>query len=197
MTQQGTALAIVGAGGHGLVVAEAAKLHGRWSDLHFYDDAFNGEQHVGTWPVVGRVSQLLVRLSSTATPRIEVVVAIGQNGTRAAAMQTLAQHGARFATVIHPRAYVSPSATIGAGSVVMVGAVVNSRSQLGEGCIVNIGAVVDHDVKLGAFVHLAPGCVVAGGCHIGQMAWLGTGSRVAPGNRVADDAVLTPGTIVG
>jgi sugar O-acyltransferase (sialic acid O-acetyltransferase NeuD family) len=194
---QAPSLAILGAGGHGFVVAEAAALCSSWSTIHFFDDLPDGRVSVGAWPVVGNMAVLIDRLHVGGSSVMEVLVAIGHNQTRAAVVAALQSHRVRFATVIHPHAYVSPSATIGAGSVVMAGAVVNSRSQLGEGCIVNVGAVVDHDVKLDAFVHLAPGCVVAGGCHIGRSAWLGTGSRVAPGNRVADDAVLTPGTTVG
>jgi sugar O-acyltransferase (sialic acid O-acetyltransferase NeuD family) len=195
--KQAAALAIIGAGGHGLVVAEAAELLGDWSDIHFFDDASGVIHQAETWPVIGRVSLLLEQLKLGSTHPLNVLVAVGHNATRAAITASLAQHGASFATVVHPRAYVSPSASIGAGSVVMAGAIVNSRSQLGEGCIVNVGAVVDHDVKVDAFVHLAPGCVVAGGCHIGRMAWLGTGSRMAPGNRVAEETVLTAGAVIG
>ncbi|MFN9451336.1 MAG: NeuD/PglB/VioB family sugar acetyltransferase [Rubrivivax sp.] len=197
MTERKALLAIVGAGGHGMVVAETAELQGGWAHLQFFDDALSHDQAVGAWSVAGKISHLLQRLKSDpATLPIDVIVAIGHNATRAATMEILSQHGARFATVVHPRAYLSPSATLGAGSVALAGAVVNSRSTLGEGCIVNVGAVVDHDVSVGAFAHLASGSVVAGGCDIGRMAWLGTGSRIAPGKRVEPNAVLLAGTVI-
>jgi sugar O-acyltransferase (sialic acid O-acetyltransferase NeuD family) len=196
VTPQGITLAILGAGGHGMVVAEAAALCARWTDIHFYDDALGAVPQIAAWPVVGKISHLLEQLKLTGPRPIEVMVAIGHNAARASAMEHLAEHGARFATVVHPRAYLSPSATIGAGSVALAGSVVNSRSHLGEGCIVNVGTVVDHDVKIGSFAHLGPGCVIAGGCQVGRMAWLCTASRMAPGQSVAENVILAPGTVL-
>lgn len=194
--RQGPALAILGAGGHGFVVAEAAALSGGWADIRFFDDSPGERRSVGAWPLLGDLTLLLEQLRTGGQTAPEVIVAIGHNDTRASTMAVLESHRARFATVIHPRGFVSPSAVIGPGSAVLAAAVVNSRSQLGRGCIVNVGAIVDHDVNLGDWVHMAPGSVVAGGCRIGNRCWLGTGASMAPGSHLTEGEILQAGSVL-
>ena len=133
-------LAILGANGHGKVVADAAEAYG-WKSVAFFDDAWPELQRNGPWPVEGGTEQLLEGLKSYDG----VVVAIGNNGIRADKQQQLCSAGANLVSIIHPSAVISVYASIEAGTVVLANAVVNACAQVGAGCIVNTGAVVEHD----------------------------------------------------
>jgi len=134
-------LAILGAGGHGRVVADAAQCGG-WTRIEFYDDAADG---AGPWNVCGDTAALLDRLDDYDG----VVVAIGRNGSRQGLQRQLGAAGARLATIVHPAAIVSSHASLGPGSVVFAGAIVNAGVAAGEGVILNTGCAIDHDCLLG------------------------------------------------
>jgi acetyltransferase EpsM len=98
---------------------------------------------------------------------------------------------AAWATVIHPRAWVSPSAAVEPGTVVLAGAIVNAGARLGPHAIVNSGAIVEHDVVVGAHAHVAPRAVIGGGATIGEEAFVGLGAAVR------DHRIVGPGAVVG
>jgi UDP-3-O-[3-hydroxymyristoyl] glucosamine N-acyltransferase len=74
----------------------------------------------------------------------QATVPIGNNAVRENLMHQLGAVDWGFATVVHPRAIVPPSAVLGAGSAVMAGAIVGTEARLGVSSIVNCGALVDH-----------------------------------------------------
>lgn len=150
-----TRLVILGAGGHGKVVADAAACQGCWSDIVFLDDRWPNIIKSGAWPIVGSIADHVSHISS----KDSVVVAIGNSSVRLALLKQLVQTNRKLATITHPSAVVSQYAQIGAGSVVFANAVVNIDAVLGLGCIVNTGAVVEHDVVLGEGVCICPGHV--------------------------------------
>ncbi|EKT4565348.1 acetyltransferase [Pseudomonas putida] len=166
-------LAILGASGHGKVVADAAALCG-WSHIDFFDDAWPERTVCGVWPVVGGSAQLLGAVSAYEG----VIVAIGNNAVRRTKQQLLEKGGAIMATIIHPAAVVSEHVRLGAGSVVFATAVINPFCEIGDGAILNTGCSVDHDCCLGAFVHVSPGARLAGQVHVGDASWIGIGASV-------------------
>ena len=97
---------------------------------------------------------------------------------------------------IHPQATISPHATIGEGTVIMAGAVINSCAMIGRHCIINTGATVDHDVQLGDFVHIAPGVHVCGDVTIGEGSWIGVGSCVKQGTKIGKWVTIGAGSVV-
>ncbi|MCE8027173.1 acetyltransferase [Halomonas daqingensis] len=184
-------LAILGASGHGKVVADIAIQSG-WQDLTFYDDAWPRKTRHEHWEVRGTLPMLLHDL-----PGFDgVIVAIGHNGIREAKLGALLAHGARVVTLVHPRATISPLARLGPGCVVVAGAVVNAFAELGEGCIVNTCASVGHDCRLGACVHVAPGANVAGDVEIGRTSWIGAGAAVRQGMTIGEGVMVGAGAAV-
>ncbi|MFZ4801584.1 MAG: NeuD/PglB/VioB family sugar acetyltransferase, partial [Chlorobium sp.] len=161
-------LAILGASGHGKVVADAA-LNSGWEEVLFFDDAWPDVSAVGVWPVVGGTRELLEQASCFDG----VVVAIGSNATRLEKQSLLEQAGVPIATIVHPSAIVSAYSDIGKGSVLFAGVVVNAFSTTGRACILNTSATVDHDCLLGDAVHVSPGAHLAGGVVVGQATWIG------------------------
>lgn len=161
-------LAVLGASGHGRVVADTAEASG-WGQVVFFDDAWPEISESGPWQVDGDFSEMCARLSEFDG----VFVAIGNNRVRHSKASELSAAGAQIQTLIHPRAYVSPSASVGAGSVVLSSAVVNAGAIVGDGGIINTGAVIEHDCELGSFVHVSPNAVLAGGVKAGDFCWVG------------------------
>lgn len=166
-------LAILGASGHGKVVADTAECCG-WQAVEFYDDAWPGLQHNGAWPVLGDTATLLERIDAVDA----VVVAIGNNRVRQAKLLELQAAGARLCSLVHPAATLSRHAALGDGSVVFAGAVVNAGAQIGFGSILNTGCSIDHDCVLGVAVHVSPGARLAGGVTVGNFSWIGIGASV-------------------
>ena len=180
---------VIGAGGHGRSVAEAILLLGRDELVGFVDDGADANAKVWTYPILARTGTLHTLRALADT----VVVAIGNNAVREKLHSRVRDAGFELLNVIHPAAFVSPTATLGAGCAVMAGAVVGTEAQLGEGVIVNCGATVDHHCRVDSFGHLGVNACMAGGSVLGHRAWMQAGSALGYGVQVEDDAVLAPG----
>jgi sugar O-acyltransferase (sialic acid O-acetyltransferase NeuD family) len=181
-------LLILGAGGHGRVVADAASAAGDWTRVIASDrdparcrgDLIAG---VASFPM----AQALSQASS-------VHIAIGSAEGRA--REAAESAAVPLATVIHPNASVSPHAAVGEGCFIAAQAVVAPGARLGRCVIVNHGAVVDHDVSVGDFSHIAPLVALGGGVQIGSRVLIGSGASVLPGLRIGDDIVVGAGAQV-
>jgi sugar O-acyltransferase (sialic acid O-acetyltransferase NeuD family) len=184
-------LAILGASGHGKVVADAAVAAG-WHEIVFYDDAWPGRGTNGRWSVAGDTAALVDALGD----HDGVVVGVGNNRARIDLTRRLTDSGAELVSVVHPRAVVSQYAEIGDGTVAFAGAVVNIDSTVGRACIINTGATVDHDCALADGVHLSPGAHLAGGVTVGEASWIGIGACVKQLVTIDSDVTVGAGAVV-
>lgn len=177
------ALRIIGAGGHGRVLADIAQAMG-YSDIAFLDAAFPEFARSGVWDVVGTPSDI---------DDGKYAFGIGDNQTRLSMLESIP---CDVVTLVHPSAIVSPHATIGAGSVICAGAIVGPFATLGRGCILNTGASVDHDCTLGEGVHLSPGARLGGGVTIGTCTWIGIGAAVREYKSIGAHVMIGAGAAV-
>ena len=184
-------LAILGASGHGKVVADCAELCG-WQTISFFDDAWPSKHANGYWPIEGNSADLLRRVSEFDG----VLVAIGNNAIREVKLLELQAAGALIPVLVHPAASVSRYSSIGNGSVVVAGAVINVDCRVGIGAIINTGSTVDHDCLLGDAVHVSPGAHLAGGVSVGDQSWVGIGSSVRQLVRIGSGVMVGAGAAV-
>lgn len=184
-------LAILGASGHGKVVADTAECCG-WQSIEFFDDAWPRVSSIGIWPVVGTTYNLLSRVQEFEG----VLVAIGNNSVRHRKIDELKASGAQLPTLVHPSSIVSRYAKLGAGSVVFASAVVNAYASVGEGAILNTGCSVDHDCVLGSCVHISPGARLAGSVNVGDGTWIGIGASVKQVIRIGSCVMVGAGAVV-
>jgi sugar O-acyltransferase (sialic acid O-acetyltransferase NeuD family) len=184
-------LAILGASGHGKVVAEIAELCG-WNEIHFYDDDWPNVSVNGPWDVLGNTNSLV----ENSGVYNSVIVAIGNNSIRYDKSLYLVAQGFNLTTLIHPQATVSSYSEIGAGVVIMAGAVINPFAKIGMAAIINTSATVDHDCMIECGVHVSPGVNVAGGVTVGALAWLGIGASIKQSVSIGRQVIVGAGSVV-
>jgi sugar O-acyltransferase (sialic acid O-acetyltransferase NeuD family) len=184
-------LAIYGAGGHGRVVADTASMLG-WQGIVFYDDAWPQRQVNSIWPVIGNYENLLANLNKYDG----VIVAIGSCLARLEKTRELNSLHAPIISLVHPNAFVSPNSTLGQGSVVFAGAVINIEAKVGEASIINTSATVDHDCIIAPGVHICPGANLSGGVEVGETSWIGVGSCVRHGIKIGANVMVGAGAII-
>jgi UDP-N-acetylbacillosamine N-acetyltransferase len=175
---------IHGAGGHGVVVAEAAAAAGL-DVLGFVDDARTEGCCAGR-PILAR----------SDLPEGALHVAIGDNETRQDIARRWVSTGRPLARIHHPDAWISESAELDAGVFVSALAAVNGRARVGEGAIINTSAVVEHDCVVGPFSHLAPRAALGGKAQVGPCSLVGMGAVVLPGIRIGRDCIVGAGAVV-
>ena len=192
---------VVGAGGHGLVVADALLARGR--DVLGYvdaDAAMQGQALLGL-PVLGDDAVL----EQHHKDAIELANGIGgagdlasvENGSsRRRVQERLEAAGWRFASVIHPQAIVSVHAIVEPGAQVLAGAVVQALARIERGAIVNTRAVVEHPAQVGTFCHVAPGAVLCGHVVVGAESHVGANAVVRQGITLAERVVAGIGAAV-
>ena len=186
---------IVGAGGHGQVVADilrAARATGRDVELVGYLDdrkAVHGHTLAGA-RVVGPLAIL------RDAPHDAVIVAIGDNKARAAIARRLVDSGTPLATAIHPSAVVAADVTVSDGSMLCAGAVVNTGTVIGRGVILNTACSVDHHTTVGDYAHIAPGVHMGGEVTVGEGALVGIGAVVLPRVTIGRWAIVGAGAVV-
>jgi sugar O-acyltransferase (sialic acid O-acetyltransferase NeuD family) len=180
-------LLVLGAGGHGRVVADAALAQKRWAQVRISD---RDAARVGEEVLPGLRVEPLGEAVAAST---QVHVAIGSAASRRRECEAV---GLPLASIVHPHASVSAHAVLGEGCFVGAGAVVAPGARLGTSVIVNHAAVVDHDVHVGEFSHVAPGVTLGGNVRVGARVLVGAGANVLPGVRIADDVVVGAGAVV-
>lgn len=195
-------LIIIGASGHGKVVADIAIKMNKWQSIAFLDDDESIKTSMGL-EVIGKTADAF-----TYKEEADFFVAIGSNATREKIQEKLIEQGLNLVSLIHPSAVIGTDVEIGIGSVVMAGVVINSSSRIGKGCIINTSSSLDHDNIIEDYVHVSPGVRTAGSVGIGKGTWLGIGSvvinnvNICSGCKVGAGAVVVkditePGTYVG
>ena len=195
-------LIIIGASGHGKVVADIAIKMNKWQSITFLDDDESIKASIGL-EVIGKTADAF-----TYKEEADFFVAIGSNPTREKIQEKLIDEGLNVVSLIHPSSVIGIDVEIGIGTAVMAGVVVNSSTRIGKGCIINTSASLDHDNNIEDYVHISPGVNMAGTVKIGKGTWLGIGSvvsnnvNICSGCKVGAGAVVVkditePGTYVG
>ena len=178
-------LTIIGASGHGKVIADIARLCG-YDELEFLDDDPSFITSAGI-PVTGP--------SSDADKKENALfVAVGNTSDRQRLME--ASKRKNIITLIHPNAVIAENSQIGEGSVVMAGAVINPCSVIGKGVIINTCSSVDHDCRIHDYVHVSVGAHVCGNVEIGNGTWIGAGSTIVNNVRICEGSIIGAGAVV-
>lgn len=151
-------LVLLGAGGHGKVCADVAARMNRWSKILFLDDDQDLHGSI-PHPIIGPLQDF-----SRHAYDSEFFVSIGDNQLREQIHAELQDNHCCCATLIHPCAIVAKGVSIGLGTVLMAGSIVNPNTKVGKGCVINTGSIIEHDCEIGNFVHNIAGCLRSRHC---------------------------------
>lgn len=183
-------LLIIGAKGHGKVVADIAIKMNEWQEIAFLDDDDDINISMGI-KVIGRSKNL-----EQYVDEFDIFVAIGDNLIRKKIQEEIRKLDINIPTLIHPSVVIGRDVLIKRGTVIMAGAVINSSTTIGEGCIINTSATIDHDNIIKDYVHISPGVNIAGNVVIGNETWIGIGSTINNNINITSKCSIGSGTIV-
>lgn len=189
-------LYIFGAGSHGLVVAEAAEATGRFKVVALVDDRSTPSSRHDLQESASSPWHVTSRDEITPDRGSRIFVAVGDNAARARITRELLDTGWELANVIHPTAWVSPTARLGRGVYVGPHAAINAQAKIGDGVILNTGCIVEHHCEVQRFAHCCPRSAMAGHVTVGQMTLLGTGACVRPRVTIGSNCVVGAGAAV-
>lgn len=175
-------LIIVGASGHGKVIADIAVQNG-YKDIVFLDDNINLKK-CSNYEVIGK-TDLVNNLEG------DKIVAIGNSVIRERILSKISA-----VTLIHPNAVIAKDAIIGKGTVIMAGVVINPNVKIGDGCIINTSSSIDHDCFVSDFSHVSVGSHLCGNVTVGSHVWVGAGSIVSNNISICDNCTLGAGAVV-
>lgn len=184
-------LMIIGAGGHGKVVADAAACTKQWDKIVFSDKRYPELFDTGHWSVICDDNDL----TENDKHKYDFIVAIGDNHIRYKLHQELIKKGFNLVNVIHPSAEISAHADIGVGNVIMANVVVNVDAKIGDACIVNTAATVDHGCIIDDGVHISPGVHLAGQVEVGKHSWVGIGATVTQLVVIGENVTIGAGSV--
>ncbi|WP_379970604.1 hypothetical protein [Ectobacillus sp. sgz5001026] len=168
-----TNLLIIGAGGHGRAVKEIAEAMKIFESIRFLDDQINSELVIGACTNVAQWKESY-RFS---------IPAFGNAQLRIKWVKMLEEIGYTVPMLVHPLAYVSPSASIELGTVVMPHATIHTNVFIQKGCICSIGSIVDHDAVVESGCHIDCGAIVKSYCVVPK------GTKVEAGTIISNQKI--------
>ena len=178
-------LAIIGASGHGKVVADIARRNG-YKEIVFLDDD-DSIHDCGGYPVIGKSTE-------AGTIEADVIIGIGNSEIRKRILESIPEW--KLVTLIHPDAVVAEDVVIGVGTVIMAGVVINPGTSIGKGCVINTCSSVDHDCDVDDYVHIAVGSHLCGNVCVGSGTWIGAGVTVSNNVSICRNCLIGVGAVV-
>lgn len=196
---------LIGGGGHSLVVLEAAIESQRAVRGFFDDNADAVAWSRAKLTRLGGLDQALQRLALDSDAHY--MIAVGGLDLRRRVLDSLVapvapagassrQSPRAAAAVVHPRAWVSPTAILGVGVYVGPGAIVHAHARIADHAIINSGAIIEHECDIGVNAHVAPGAVLGGNVRVGPDTLVGIGARILPGITIGTHARVGAGAAV-
>lgn len=189
-------IVIVGAGGHAKVVAECLD-DSLYEVVGFLDkDREKTGLKIGDYTIIGSDADGEKYKREGVEGCIIAIGHIGDSRIRNKLYETYKKIGFLMVNAIHKRSYISKSAHLENGIVVMPNAIINAGVHIGENSIINSGAIIEHDAIIGTGVHAAPGSIVAGGVCVSDNVLLGAGAIILQGRKIGENAVIGAGAVV-
>lgn len=177
-------MVVYGASGHGKVIIEILEDMGI-DDIQVWDDTPGAK--LWNYPSGKPLS------ADEATDTM--VIAIGNNAVRKMIAERY-EGNVKFATAIHPGTQISKRATIGEGSVLMAGILINADTTIGKHCIINTGCTIDHDCVIGDYAHISPNATLCGSVQVGEGTHIGAASVVIQCKKIGKYCTIGAGTVV-
>ncbi len=184
---------IIGAGGHGKVIADIIEKSGD-KVLGFLDDNVPINTNIikeKNMKVIGKFQDTEKFINKN--PSIEFIIGIGNNKIR----KNIAESkNLKYYTAIHPSSQIALDVEIGEGTVVMANACINTSAKIGKHCIINTGAIIEHDNIIEDYVHISPNATLCGTVRIGRQTHIGAGAIIKNNTDICNDCIIGCGAVV-
>jgi acetyltransferase EpsM len=186
-------LAVIGEGGHSKVIMELVRskeiyeikaiLDDKYTELTLSNGIYRGP--------ISAANQLLNQINS-----LKFIVAIGNNKVRKSIVVKLGLPIDNYITLIHETAVISPSASIGQGTVILAHTAINADAYVGNHIIINTGAIIEHDNRIEDYVHIAPRATLTGSVSVKEGTMIGAGATIIPGKSIGEWTIIGAGATV-
>ena len=189
-------IVILGGGGHSKVLIETILACHEDISIVLLDDKFSIDKSIEVlgFPIIGKLTKIYE--IDFKEKYNNAIVAIGKSDLRIKWINTLLKNNYKVPSFVHPTAYISPSSSIKAGTVIFPKALVQSNVILGKGVILNSNSIIEHDGIVGEGSHICPGVSIAGNVKIGNLSFIGIGSSVKEGINIGKNVVVGAGSVV-
>ena len=124
------------------------------------------------------------------------VVALGEPDYKRKYAELIAAKGGKFASVVHPSAYVGKNVKIGIGCIICPNSTITNDTVVGDHVVINVNASINHDNRIGDYSTICPGCHFAGRVRIGHRVFIGTGANLIPDVALGDGVYVAAGAAV-
>ena len=192
-----TSILGIGAGGHCKVVMEIIRRTGSWkiAGLLDADPARKGESISGI-EILGNDDLAAALFNQGIRAAFIGIGSIGVTQPRRNVFAMLRNLGFELPILTHSSASVAFDVTIGSGTCIMPGAIINPGANIGECAIINSGAIIEHDCHIAAFSHISPGALLGGSVFVGEGSHVGIGATIRQGIHIGNNAVIGAGAVV-
>ena len=182
---------IIGAGGHGKVIADIIIKSGD-NLLGFLDDNIPvGTKIIKNYKTLGKIRECT--FLQQYNRKLYFAIAIGDNYIR---KNIYERYTLNYYTAIHPSSVIGMEVTIGDGTVIMANACISPNTKIGKCCIVNTGAIIEHDNEIGNYVHVSPNATLCGTVNVGDFTHIGAGATIKNNINITEDCIIGAGAVV-
>ena len=188
-------IVLIGGGGHCRAIIDVLEQEGRFNIIGIIDKPELLGKTVLGYQIIGNDSEL----NNLVKKCKNVLITIGQITSplsRIKLFDMVFKLGFSLPTIISPRAYISPHASIGIGSVIMHDVVVNANAIIGDNCIINTKSIIEHGTNIGNHCHISTNVVINGDVDVGDCSFIGSGSVTKEGIRINDNFFAKAGSII-
>lgn len=192
---ESNSIILLGSGGHAKACIDVIEQEGSFVVAGLVGLPHEVGSKILDYPVLGTDADLPALLGS----HVRALVAVGQIESPKLRMRLftlLEESGCSLPVIVSPRAYVSPHASLGAGTIVMHGAIINAGAKVGSNCILNTRALIEHDATVGDHCHISTGAILNGNVSIGSGSFIGSGSIIKEGVALGHGCVVGMGLSV-
>lgn len=191
-------VAILGAGGHARVIADILRLQIEAGAAIEFAGFIGRTENRQSVQLLGTDTDLPGLYAGSALTHLVIGIGTLRGGPsiRTSLEAQIAEIGIPFHTARHPSAIIADSVTIGAGTVIMAGTVVNPGVRLGNHAIVNTRSSIDHDCEVGDHVHIAPGATLSGDVVVGARSLIGVGASCRQGIIIGENVTIGAGAAI-
>jgi sugar O-acyltransferase (sialic acid O-acetyltransferase NeuD family) len=188
-------LILIGAGGHARSCIDVIEQEGKFKITGLVGLENELGSQVNGYEVIA-TEECLSTLIGKAQFALIAVGQISSPDTRVNLFQRALKAGFELASISSPSAYVSPSAQIGKGTIVMHGAIINTGVKVGSNCIINSRVLLEHETQVLDNCHISTGAILNGGVFVKEGCFIGSGSLIKEGISIGERSIVGMGSVL-